>query len=131
MAEIRARGPDSEGSTRSERAGGREVESGELEPVGGHGNGDEVDSIWFETGLTEQQGDVAAVFEFDGEESGPVGEVAEEGFSFGAPDHLFACVAADPSGGSKSGGPIRPFQAPLPTSMQRSRGPWCKSRMVS
>lgn len=65
--------------------------------MGGHGDGDEVDTIWFEAGVVEE-GVVAAVFGFDGEESGPVAEVAGEGFLFSPLDHLFACVAADAVG---------------------------------
>jgi len=97
MAETRARSPYSEGTARSERLGGGEVESGELEPVGGHGDGDEVDGVGVEARMVEEGG-VAAVFGFSGEESGAVVEVAGAGFSLGLFDHLLAGVDADAVG---------------------------------
>ena len=97
VAVVGARGPDGEGAAGSERLGGGEVESGELEPMGGHGDGDEVDGVGVEACLVED-GRVAAVFGFSGEERGSVGEVAGAGFGLGLFDHLLAGVAADAVG---------------------------------
>lgn len=97
VAVVGTRGPDGEGAAGSERLGGGEVESGELEPVGGHGDGDEVDGVGVEARMVEEGG-VAAVFGFSGEESGAVVEVAGAGFSLGLFDHLLAGVDADAVG---------------------------------